>query len=506
MPRKAAKRAIVPPPPKRAAAPRKRDAPAPAPAQAPKQRRTLYRAHEPTSAEPSGLGAQLGGTARLELLCPRPPSTASLPPLPPLINAPTALAIELARVRALAGLRARLSELCRARGVEVAPMNAFERWRFLGTWSEAGSAAADPLLPSAAACASVAYAAGADAAPLLDGARSAAEWLAEDLCRAGVAAADAAAAAAALGAASDAARVEIGRAARDAVRARPPNVTVETHADDAALRWVTVSGAEAPIVVSAATLQKLRTLYRGDARSESDFLQRAAALLLRYDAIGGAGLHASLGADVHEALREAAGCAFECCASPLNTYFGAGAYCSPFADVEAPFGSRGSFAAFSPARGSFEVNPPFGDGMIDAVVCHLLRLLAAAQAAAEALAFVVVLPGWRDSRGWRALDESPLLRRRLLVAAADHGFVDGAQHARRASFRQSPYDSTLFFLQSDSAHAARPLSDEQLAAVERALAACAPSARALDSVALHERVERGGARRRLKRSRERRDG
>ena len=91
-------------------------------------------------------------------------------------------------------------------------------------------------------------------------------------------------------------------------------------------------------------------------------------------------------------------------------------------------------------------------------------------------------------------------------AAADHGFVDGAQHARRASFRQSPYDSTLFFLQSDAAHAARPLSDEQLAAVERALAACAPSASALDDVALHERVERGGARRRLKRSRERRDG
>ena len=220
MPRKSAKRAIVPPPPKRASAPPKRVAPAPAPPKQPAQRRTLYRAHEPTSAAPSGLGAQLGGTARLELLCPRPPPTASLPPLPPLLDAQTALAIELARVRALAGLRARLSELCHARGVEVAPMNAFERWRFLGTWSEAGSAAADPLLPSTAACASVAYAAGADAAPLLDGARSAAEWLAEDLCRAGVAAADAAAAAAALGAASDAARVEIGRAARDAVRAR----------------------------------------------------------------------------------------------------------------------------------------------------------------------------------------------------------------------------------------------------------------------------------------------
>ena len=72
------------------------------------------------------------------------------------------------------------------------------------------------------------------------------------------------------------------------MRAQPPNVIVETHADDAALRRLTVSGAQAPVVVSAATLDKLRTLYRGDARSESDFLQRAAALLLRSSATAAA--------------------------------------------------------------------------------------------------------------------------------------------------------------------------------------------------------------------------
>ena len=241
---------------------------------------------------------------------------------------------------------------------------------------------------------------------------------------------------------------------------------------------MTVSGAEAPVVVSAATLDKLRALYRGDARSENDFLQRAAALLLRYDAIGGAGLHASLGADVHEALREAAGCAFECCASPLNTYFGAGAYCSPFADVEAPFGSRGSFAAFSPARGSFEVNPPFGDGMIDAVVCHLLRLLAKAQASAEALAFVVVLPGWRDSRGWRALDGSPLLRRRcsspppttaLSTARSTRGAPPSA--SRRTTRRSSSCRATR-----RTPPARSPTSSWQGRA--RARGACAPSASA----------------------------
>ena len=48
------------------------------------------------------------------------------------------------------------------------------------------------------------------------------------------------------------------------------------------------------------------------------------------------------------------------------------------------------------------------------------------QAAAEALCFVVVLPGWRDSAGWQALARSPLRRATLQIAAADHGFVDGA--------------------------------------------------------------------------------
>ena len=68
---------------------------------------------------------------------------------------------------------------------------------------------------------------------LLDGAQSAAERLAEDL-PGGVAATDAAAAAAALGGVGRRASKAERRAMR---RARPPNVTVETHADDAALRW-----------------------------------------------------------------------------------------------------------------------------------------------------------------------------------------------------------------------------------------------------------------------------
>ena len=77
------------------------------------------------------------------------------------------------------------------------------------------------------------------------------------------------------------------------------------------------------------------------------------------------------------------------------------------------------------------------------------------------------------------------------------------QHARAYAFRQSPYDTTVFFLQTDAAAAAHPLGAAALSRVERALASCTPTEEALAAVALHERVERGSARRKLARAKQR---
>ena len=85
-----------------------------------------------------------------------------------------------------------------------------------------------------------------------------------------------------------------------------------------------------------------------------------------------------LGGGVFGALQRALGANFEAFASPLNTYYGA--YCSAFPDVDAPFGSAGPFAALRPARGSYQVNPPFVPPVIDAAAEHILGLLERAQA------------------------------------------------------------------------------------------------------------------------------
>ena len=48
----------------------------------------------------------------------------------------------------------------------------------------------------------------------------------------------------------------------------------------------------------------------------------------------------------------------------------------------------------SPKHGSYEANPPFVPSIMEASARHIGALLDAAEAAGEALAFTVILPGW----------------------------------------------------------------------------------------------------------------
>lgn len=72
-------------------------------------------------------------------------------------------------------------------------------------------------------------------------------------------------------------------------------------------------------------------------------------------------------------------------------------------------------------HGSYEVNPPFVPSILTATAQHLLQQLQAAEAAAGALSFVVLMPGWEEVKGWQLLNNSCFLRQSVLVAAADHG-------------------------------------------------------------------------------------
>ena len=454
-----------------------------------KKRPFAFGLHECTSEAVKGLGAQLAGSTNPvdDLWWPEShpwPTTDAAAPhksMAVVLPAAQALCLEVMRSRRLTRLRELFQQLCAATAaLRMPPINALERWRFVCKWQEDQEHEArepcDPLLPSGPPQP-------ADAVFAVDLQRAGLPPAAADKLVAEIRAAsvDAATAVARLRAELDVAPVP----------SPPPAIVTEPlpggmvllrtsagTADNAA------DEAEVSVRVTEAAVQKLRALHARHlaatavtataASDDAAFECRLFALLLRYEAIGGAGFQAALGGTVFRELQASLGVAFECFASPLNCYYGA--FCSAFPDVDRPFGSRGSFASFAPLRGAYEANPPFVDGIIDSSAQQILAHLETAQGASEPLAFVVVLPGWADSVGYKSLLSSPLLTHSLIVAAADHGYIDGAQHTRPRSYRESTYDTRVFVLQTARHAAEHPLDAAALSRLERTLAECTPCA------------------------------
>ena len=462
--------------------------------------------HEHTASEPTGAGeraaAEPGRRARQPALwaiattrapkwAPRAPDKAGAVVLP----APTAVALELRSARALAKLRTTLKASCLENGLKRPPRAlTFERWRFAAKLDEvhgkptATTRKLHPVLPSPT------YSPGSDDAAtealalelhsqglLLSSARHVAAQLAT-----GSAAAAKAGAAERHQAASGKAvapppltlafnkhtldlkcgkqQVQIGRSAygklallhraASAPSAAPPPAAPTADGDAAAAAEEQAEAEAAEVEAAAAEAEAAEG---GDARSELH--SRMFALLLRYQSIHGHGFQAALAPAAWRVLRRRLDVGFECFASPLNAYLPA--FASGFFDVDQPFGSRGSFFALPPMlSGSFAANPPFEHSIMDATAARIEELLTASAAAGDhALSFAVFVPGWKEGKAYAAMAASKFLRRQVLVAAADHGFCDGASHQRQDPYRKSPYDTVCFVLQTAKAARKWPVGD-----------------------------------------------
>ena len=148
----------------------------------------------------------------------------------------------------------------------------------------------------------------------------------------------------------------------------------------------------------------------------------------------------------------------EAFASPLNCRYMR--FCSAAVDVDAPFGSSGSFFTFRPRTGAFLANPPFDASIVLAMARHIEALLTAADALNSALLYVVIIPTWPALPCWQALKQSPHTHAVLRLPSSKHAYIDGGQHhARRAQpLRLSNHDSSVFFLMSTRAAALVPLT------------------------------------------------
>jgi hypothetical protein len=216
-----------------------------------------------------------------------------------------------------------------------------------------------------------------------------------------------------------------------------------------------------------------------DERERALLDTRIFCLLLRYNALQGGGVHgggfqAAIPSGVFDALLSHFGVCFECFASPLNSRYPR--FCSAFADTDAPFGSVGSFFSFQPSEGSFEANPPFVPDLILRMAEHMHKLLLRADGSGgsvcdctgAALCFVVIIPSWDHTMGWKALLNTPFCRHHLRLAQREHGYTEGAQHCRRRRYRVSVGDTSVFFLQSAAARVKWPVTSEALRDVQEA--------------------------------------
>lgn len=219
------------------------------------------------------------------------------------------------------------------------------------------------------------------------------------------------------------------------------------------------------VAVSRHHLEKLRSLHKGGALDEARFLADAFCVLARVMALqGGApragGMQAACGPAVFDVLRAEMGVELEVFASPLNARFSR--FCSAAADVDACFGSLGSF--YAPAlderlaSGAYLANPPYDASSVSAATGRIERLLAKAEREKRPLSFVVVVPHWPDKPCWRALTQSARAAAVLRLPQAEHGFCEGGQHYRASFWRRANHDSSLVLLQSPRARKEAPFS------------------------------------------------
>ncbi len=440
------------------------------------------------------------------------------------------LALEIARAKGVRQLRLALGEAVRALHLDgAAAVGSFERWHF-GWLSSASAPGLDPLLPATSApladatLAAELQSAGADAADasrtietLRRAATREASTLASLLQSASApdllapseavvlreapdhsTASPAAPSTASTPASSS--TPSLWHVVAAGLESQPLKISddqlcklraLHAHASGAAASGAVASGAEVSDAVAAAAAASGAAAAAASGAGAADgnvppvevhFRHALARLLLRYKTVGGAGFQAALGGGAFAVLRRAFGCRAECFASPLNAR--AAPFCSAFEDVDASFGSLGSFFRFAPREGCYQANPPFAPALIGAMAEHMERLLRAAQAANKPLLFAVVVgasASLRRHEAWRQLQRlasGPFGRAQWLVPLHAHGYTDGHAHivrgGTRAAKRLSSCDTAVFIFATSEAAARWPATPQAEACLREAMRATVP--------------------------------
>ena len=330
---------------------------------------------------------------------------------------------ETARWRKCWRLRTKLKKLCKAEGIAV-PIMAFERWltsALVDKSVRSSSIKHDPLLPEKA----------------YEGV-----CLVDDLTRANIEPSRARMIAKKLA-------VVAGTSLKDLNVEDPLAVAVEEHKHSMSysLRWSSgkkEKGDGLLLKVNRSHRKKLLELFEAGDAAKDAFDRCVFLMLARYQAFSGHGFQAAANQETFKVLTEHLDVGCECFASPLNCNYGelsypisdfesgslksrcvVGQYFSAFPDVDAPFGSLGSFfdvPTDAGVEGSYQANPPFIREVMTRMAERMEEMLRHAEGREKALSFAVFVPGWTDEPAWKLLEASAFKRGRVVIAKDEHGF------------------------------------------------------------------------------------
>jgi hypothetical protein len=194
-------------------------------------------------------------------------------------------------------------------------------------------------------------------------------------------------------------------------------------------------------------------------------LKRVFCVIQRYESLSGKsdGYQMAFPNIGFQYLRNNFYCKTECFASPLNCYNSR--FCSVARDTDQFFGSLGNFFLFEGITGklseddtgltlggSFEVNPPFVEAIMNEMSDRIHYILKKYTCVAP-FSFIVIVPGWADCRGVIDMTASEFNRPnpgyRLVLEKKKHDYRPGMQHRTNFTQQKSNVDTFVFFLQND---------------------------------------------------------
>jgi hypothetical protein len=155
------------------------------------------------------------------------------------------------------------------------------------------------------------------------------------------------------------------------------------------------------------------------------------ATALRYAAMTPGGQQWSLPARVYDLFVGAYNVTLEGFASPFNSQImrfmpekkGLG-FCSLFPDLDAAFGSLGSFFDVELTGRNTVINPPYVIDIMDAVAGRCTEACKVAAARGAPTRMFIIVPNWTDAAFYEKLSSSPFLEKMLVHQRGTHFYED----------------------------------------------------------------------------------